>query len=106
MNIVRARRGHAGQVEQPEGDRLIQSVFAASSIAALLNARPEIELLPFRRVRPSEIIARLEMMAAGKIELPHVLAHRMPPFAAADAKPNMIVDPAVRHDCAGVPVVM
>src|SRR5262245_3329483 len=90
VNVVSAWRGHTGEVAQAVSHRLVESMLATAAVAALLNAGAEVELLPSGRVRPSEIIARLKMVAAREIELPHVLAHGMTPFAATDAKADVV----------------
>ena len=92
VNVVRVRRGHAGKVEDAEGNRFVKPMLAASMEASLLNASAQVELAPFGLVWLAEIVACLQMMAAIEIKLPHVLAHGVTPFAAARAKANVIIN--------------
>jgi len=74
--------------------------------AGLLNACAQVELLPLGGVRTAEVVARLQVVAARKVELPHVLAHGVPPLAAARAVANMVIDLAAGHNGARVAVLV
>ena len=56
---------------------------------------PRVELRPRRVVLAAVVVAGLEIVPAIEVELPHVLAHRVPPHAAAGAIADVVVDLAV-----------
>src|SRR5439155_13614300 len=56
------RRLDAGQVEQPESNRLEHSLLAAMPIIALLNARAQVEFGPAGLVFAAIIVARLQIV--------------------------------------------
>ena len=104
MHIVRVRRRTAGQVEQPERERLEHPLLAALPEAALLDARGEIQLAPRGLVRISVIVAGLEVVPALEIHLPHVFAHGVSPHSTSGAVADVVVDVAVVDERA-VPLV-
>ena len=87
----------AGQVEQLEADRFEQPLLAAVPEIALLDDGAEIQLAPTDVVLVAVVVAGLEVVSAIEVELPHVLAHGVPPHAAAGAKANVVVHHAVVH---------
>src|SRR4030042_2578628 len=73
-------------------------------IVALLDARREIELVPGGVVLFAVVVAGLKVMSTIKVELPHILAHCVPPDTAPGAVTDMVVNIAVVNQRA-VPLI-
>ena len=65
---------------------------------ALLNNRREVQLAPFNGIQISVIVAGLKLVVAVEGKLPHVLAHRIAPDAAAGSIGDVVVDFAVVYE--------
>ena len=72
-----------------------QALLSAVQVVALLDDRREVQFVPRGLVPPAEIVAGLEAVPAQEVELPHVLAHGVPPDTAAHAEVDVVVDVAV-----------
>src|SRR5438552_3061312 len=59
---------------------------------ALLDDRREVQLAPFNGIQISVIVAGLKLVVAIEGELPHVLAHRVAPDAAAGSIGDVVVN--------------
>ena len=91
------RSFHSSEIEQLETDRLKHPLLPAMIEVPLLDARAEIQLRPRHAVFAAPVVAHLQIVTAIEIELPHVLAHRVTPHAAARTIANVIEHLAVIH---------
>jgi hypothetical protein len=87
--------GHVGQVVEPIGQRLEQTLLAAIAPVGVLQDRGKDQLVPLHRVRDAIVVVGLETMAALKVELPVILAGGVPMQASPCAKTDMVVDDAI-----------
>ena len=67
----------------------------------MLDARAQIDLGPRRLEFLSPIVARVQVVSAVQVKLPHVLHHRVAPHAATGAVVDVVVHLSVVHERAG-----
>src|SRR3954466_4480334 len=73
---------------------------------ALLDDRRKIQLVPLGFVGIAVIVVGLKAVVAVEVELPHVLAHRVAPDAAAGSIVDVVVDFAVVNKSANPGIIL
>src|SRR5688500_5862012 len=71
VHIMRSWRRHARHLEKSKGHGFKESVLAAASIIAMLDARSKVQIVPFHFVGLAVFVRRREFPAAVEFELPH-----------------------------------